>query len=342
MEEIYDFVVGAIAEHLQAKRVSLMLIDEARAELKIVAANGIPRDVIEETRVKIGEGISGWVAQHGTTIRTSEVGGDTVSKVDLNERYQSPSFISASIALVSPLKLRDRVLGVINVSEKGGGALFSETEQAFVENLAAHTAGALDNVRLWKQLEEAYLQVMESLVSALEAKDSYTAGHSHRVTQYAIWVAEEMGFDAARVERLRMAGLLHDLGKIGIEYDIIAEAGRLSTEQYERMKQHPLIGDRILEPLSFLRDVREIMIYHHERIDGKGFPFGKVGAELPLESKVLVVVDSFDAMTSHRPYRNALSLEVARQELIDHRGTQFDPEVVHVFLRVLDKHGLLR
>lgn len=181
------------------------------------------------------------------------------------------------------------------------------------------------------KLREAYADTVSSLVAALEAKDVYTKGHSVRVAEYTVMIAEAMGFSPDRVRRIEQAALLHDLGKVGVSRRVLSKEARLTDEEYAEIKRHPDIGAHIVADVPYLADLVPIIEHHHERFDGRGYGGGAAGRDIPLEARILAVADSYDAMTSARPYRGAMSHEVALQELRDCCGTQFDPEAVAAF-----------
>jgi hypothetical protein len=192
-------------------------------------------------------------------------------------------------------------------------------------------------------LRRDLLLVAQALTQAVEAKDSYTEGHLHRVSEYAVAVGTRLGLHGHDLEMLHYASMLHDIGKIGIPEDVLRKEGPLDPLQAEIMRRHPEIGARILEKLDLLRDAAPIVLYHQERYDGRldatypGYPAGLRGENIPLGARIIAVVDAFDAMTTDRPYRSALSAEVAMAELRKERSRQFDPLVVDTFLRILEE-----
>jgi putative nucleotidyltransferase with HDIG domain len=175
----------------------------------------------------------------------------------------------------------------------------------------------------------------------VDAKDAYTRGHSERVGVYASKVGRELGLPRQQIERVYIAGLLHDVGKIGIRDAVITKPARLSPEEYEEIKRHPEIGAKILEPVSFLRDVVPCVRHHHEWYDGStsGYPWRLRGDQIPLPSRIILVCDTVEAMTSDRPYRKGLPLDVVLGELREYSGTQFDPMCVDACLRLLEREG---
>mgnify|MGYP005842406723 CR=1 FL=1 len=191
------------------------------------------------------------------------------------------------------------------------------------------------------ELRTAYIQTIRALAEAIDAKDAYTRGHSERVAVYASRLGRQMGLRTDLIERIYFAGLLHDVGKIGVPDAIITKPDRLTPEEYEEIKKHPEIGAKILEPVEFLHSIVPCVRHHHEWYDGcsAGYPDRLAGDQIPLPSRVIVVADTVEAMTSDRPYRKALSIEIVVDELRKYSGTQFDPVVVDAFLRLLEEEG---
>ncbi len=194
---------------------------------------------------------------------------------------------------------------------------------------------AIDNARLYQDLEATFLGTISALAAAVDAKDPYTYGHSNDVTEYSIAIAEQLLLSDFEIETIRIAATLHDIGKIGIDASILNKPGKLSLEERAIVNRHPAIGVNILESLDFLKDAVPLILFHHERFDGEGYPSGITDGSIPLGARIIAVADSFNAMTSDRPYRKALSLQQAIEELQNNAGTQFDPTVVEAFLKVL-------
>jgi putative nucleotidyltransferase with HDIG domain len=192
-----------------------------------------------------------------------------------------------------------------------------------------------------QELRTAYIQTIRALAEAVDAKDAYTRGHSERVGVYASKITREMGFQKEFIERVYIAGLLHDVGKIGVRDFVITKPDRLTPEEYAEIKQHPTIGAKILEPVDFLSDVAPCVRHHHEWFDGsdKGYPDRLSGDAIPLPSRIILVADTVEAMTSDRPYRKALPLDIVYTELTKYSGSQFDPACVDAFLRLLEREG---
>lgn len=198
---------------------------------------------------------------------------------------------------------------------------------------------ALEKFRLADQLEDAE-QVIFALAAAVEAKDPTTQDHLQRMQRYAVQIGQALGLDKHQLMLLRYGGILHDIGKIGVSEAILCKPGPLTEVEWEEIRQHPIIGERICAPLKFSHEVGPIIRHHHERWDGKGYPDLLSGEEIPFLARVISVVDAFDAMSSNRPYRKALPLDETVRRLSDGAGTQWDPDVTQVFLDLLRRQGL--
>jgi putative two-component system response regulator len=181
------------------------------------------------------------------------------------------------------------------------------------------------------------MQTVKTLARAIDAKDSYTNGHSSRVAKYSVMLGKRLGFDEERLARLQYVALLHDVGKIGIADSILNKKGKLTDEEYAIIKSHSTIGARILSDITEIPDVAVGAKYHHERFDGKGYPVGLKGEEIPFIARIIAVADSYDAMTSQRSYRSALPQGVVREEIERCSGTQFDPRLARLMLEIIDE-----
>jgi len=244
-----------------------------------------------------------------------------------------------SIVLV-PIYSRDRMLGMMVLYYNREKDEISSDELNLSSAVAGQAAVALENAGLYEDLEMSYFSTVKALARAIEVKDPYTYGHSERVTDYALAICRQMELSEWETKNIKYAAALHDIGKIGIARKILDKEGSLSDEEFVHIKTHPLLGDSIMEPVAFLQEPRKIILHHHERYDGNGYPDGLKGEDIPLGARILAVSDSFEAMMSDRPYRKALPISVALNELEANSGTQFDPEVVKAFLDVIKSGGI--
>jgi putative nucleotidyltransferase with HDIG domain len=236
----------------------------------------------------------------------------------------------AFAAVVTVIPGSEKPMGLLCVGRKAGAAFVAE-EKALLPGYARTIAVALQKVLLGESLESNVIDTISSFVIALEAKDLYLKGHSARVSLYAGEIAKAMGLSANQVALARRAGVLHDLGKLVINDSVYRQPGALSYEGSALMRAHPTNGARILRPLRFLAQEADVIKAHHERFDGQGYPDGLAGDRIPLAARVIAVADTFDAMTSNRPYRNAMPVDIAVAEILRLGGTQFDPAVTQAF-----------
>jgi putative nucleotidyltransferase with HDIG domain len=239
-----------------------------------------------------------------------------------------------------PLRIRSELFGFLMTSRNGNGSEASyATEEKLLDFLMKKAALAIENMALYESLIGNFYGILKSLVNALEAKDPYTGKHSERVTKYAVRIARVMECSTTQVEALQTVGYLHDIGKIGIADRILNKPGPLSSEEYEIVKKHPAIGDSIVADLGFASQERAIIRHHHESWDGRGYPDGLEKGNIPILARIVSVADAFDAMTSRRAYREAMSVDEAIREIRINRGRQFDPDVADAFIEGMEKLG---
>ncbi len=244
-------------------------------------------------------------------------------------------------ALMVPIRYRGRIGGALALGPKLTGQPYSQGDLRMLETMGNSFAIALQNAALYRQLQASYVATIEALVSAIEAKDKYTRGHTARVARYARAIAGELGLERDRQQQVDYGAALHDVGKIGIYEHVLNKRGVLSDDEKALMQSHPIVGDRILARIDFLAEARLAVRHHHERIDGCGYPDRLVGSEIPLIAKIVAVADAFDAMTTTRSYKDPIGLDEALGHLELKAGTQFDGEVVAAFTRLV-RGGRLR
>jgi HD-GYP domain-containing protein (c-di-GMP phosphodiesterase class II) len=235
--------------------------------------------------------------------------------------------------LAVPLQRQDKMLGCLFAIDKHDGE-FNSVDSKLLTSISNESAIYLENAILFEDVHELMMGIIRSLTSAIDAKDAYTCGHSERVAVLSRTLASAAGLAEADVDRIYMAGLLHDVGKIGVPEAVLRKTGRLTPEEFEQMKKHPQVGAHILADLKQVADIVPGVMHHHERYDGKGYPTGLSGEQIPMMGRIICLADCFDAMTSNRTYRKALPLEVALAEIRRCGGTQFDPALTEVFLKI--------
>lgn len=319
-------VLDHTCELLEAKTASVMLLEPDGKHLKIRVARGLSDEVVKSTRVKLGERISGKVALHGVPIQLSKGFGDKGEDMEAS--------------LCVPLKVDNKVIGVLNIRGHAGAEEFTIDDLNLATRLACMSAAAIENAELHDELQQLFVESITALANSIDARDPYTRGHSERVAEYSVLIAKKLNFSSEEQWQLRNAALLHDIGKIKIRDNILNKPDKLSDEEYEEMKRHPVYGAGIMMPVKTFRPLIPYILHHHERYDGKGYPDHKMGDEIPFCARIICVADSFDAMTSTRPYRKSMDIEQAVNIMQTNSGTQFDPYVVNVFLQIYHE-GLL-
>lgn len=240
--------------------------------------------------------------------------------------------------LCVPLRNNNITVGLMVVFAFDEKRSFREGKRKMLTVLGGRASAAIENARLYRELQTTFKQTIQALANLLEDKDPYTHGHSHRVSKYAVMIAEGLGLPDKEVEVIADSALMHDIGKLGIRYEDLNKAEPLTEGEYEMFKSHTTRGKWILEPISFLHELIPGVYHHHERWDGKGYPLGLAGEDIPLMGRILAIADTYDAMTSHRAYRRALPHDVAVREIQAFAGRQFDPQLVEIFVREISQH----
>lgn len=254
------------------------------------------------------------------------------------------SIIAQNIAsaMCTPLIHQDERLGVLYVDTRGTRNAFTRSDLELLVALSGPAAVAIRNAQYLHKLERAYHDTLIVISNAIEMRDHYTVGHTWRVTHFALEIARTLGWSEEQLKICEMGGLLHDVGKIGVDDAVLQKTARLTDEEYAKMKVHPERGARMLRDVEFLLPLIPYCLYHHERYDGRGYPFGLQGEAIPLEGRIIAVADTFDAMTSNRPYRKGLPPDVALAEIEKGKGSQFDPVVADALIRAYQEDRISR
>ncbi len=327
--EVLRRTVEGATRLMECEVGSLLLLNEERNELVFEVALGERGREVKEVRLKVGEGIAGWVAKTGKPTIVNDVGRDRrfLSRVDVRTHFITRNMICV------PVKSRDRIIGVLQALNRLSLRPFTLEDQRLFESLSRQVGIAIENARLYEEAKQTFFSTVATLAEAIEKRDPYTGGHVRRVVEISLILGQELGLSAEEMETLHLSAILHDVGKIGIRDGVLQKHGPLSPEEFAHIREHPQIGAEILAHIKQLEAVVPAVRYHQERCDGRGYPEGLKGEEIPLASRVIAVADTFDAMTTDRPYRPRLSDEAAAQEIEQGTGTQFDSDVVEAFLR---------
>lgn len=335
IKELINNIIVSAQKMLEAEACSLYLVDDNKEELYFEVALGEKGHLLKKVKVKIGEGVSGTVAQTGEILNIPDISKD--ERFNKNRKVADSIGFKEKAMLTVPIKLRDEVLGVIQfINKKGGGVFTKRDEETVLLLIQIQIVNNLEKAILYDRLRQTFVDSIETLVSTIEARDENTKGHSKRVSELASVLGMYLQIGMKEVEKLRYAGILHDVGKIGIRDAVLNKQGPLLDEEYRIMKTHPQLGDAILQNISSLEPcIREAAKHHHERFDGRGYPDQLKGEEIPLFARILAVVDTYDAMTCDRVYRKGLPKEVALEEIEKGRGTQFDPYIAGEFIEMM-------
>ena len=314
------------------------IIDDERHWI-IAAGSGLI-DMDEQTAAIVYSRLTDEINSGKEALLDSEV--DSAFRYDWQGRVKNiiavPLFSKdkAESRFTGRTKICNSVMGFMVAVNRIGKQDFDSTDVKLFNSVAGGCAVFIENGRLFKDLKELFIGSLKALTSSIDAKDTYTHGHSERVAYISRWIAERLSrqepLDEEQIHKVYLAGLLHDIGKIGIEEAVLRKNGKLTEQEFDRIKKHPSIGAGILREIRQMREIVPGVLCHHERVDGKGYPNGLVGDEIPLTGKIVGLADSFDAMTSKRTYRDALTVEQALTEIERGLGTQFDEKIGRIFL----------
>jgi len=332
-QELATKMLEEVGKLIPNDRAEIWVFDEGRGELKVLAASRGAAALIFQERVRLDDPSStAWIGRNREALLIREIkpGLEVSTQRWLVGEEPMRSYIGV------PLLKGDRLVGTLELASRTLQA-FHEGHLDTLKVFASHLAMAVENARLYSEVEQTFIDTLSALANSLEAKDDYTRNHSERVTQVALLIGKQMGLPPDRLRAIEIGGRLHDVGKIGVSDEILKSAYKLTPEERRIMELHPSIGARILEPIQFLKGkgIREVVVQHQERYDGTGYPLGLKGEEIDLGARILAVADAYDAMMSRRRYRRKVfTHEDIVEEFKRNAGTQFDPKVVAAFLQI--------
>jgi putative nucleotidyltransferase with HDIG domain len=318
-EEIFQKIVELSLRVVDGDSCALFLYDEEINEFypKVVRNNG------------------NGIAWHEAVLKLVNLFTEVVDKKDAVMIHSDRDPLIAPSLICAPLMIKDNVLGVLCIRKKKNGGTFNNNDLHHVLSLAKRASLNIENRVLYESIYRNLMDTFKSLVASIQMRDFYTEEHSYRVADLAVKIAEGYGCSANEIASLRIASLLHDVGKISVPDNILLKRDMLSTEEYEIIKNHPSVGEEMLSTVLLFDKERNIIRHHHERWDGTGYPSGLSGERIPLLARILAVADSYDAMTNDRPYRKGMSVDHAIMELKKNGNIQLDRKVVDIFLNVI-------
>jgi HD-GYP domain-containing protein (c-di-GMP phosphodiesterase class II) len=326
---VRELAMKATCKLLSCEGATLYLLDQENNELYFETIVGsVNSEQLKEIRLKVDEqSIAGTVAFRRQSMMVNDVAKDKrhFKKADEKNRFRTKNMICV------PLETKGRLLGVLQALNKPKS--FTDADLRLLETLGNQVAIAVENALLYQNLKNQFHETVMAMATAIEAKDRYTGGHTKRVALFSELIAKYMDLSKEEREEVKLSAILHDVGKIGIDDKVLKKDAPLDKGEWEHMKQHPDLGYRILAHIRSLKRITDGMRFHHERPDGNGYPMGLKGEEIPMIARIISVADTFDAMTSNRPYRKGLDYDVAFEEIVKNAGTQFDQKVVDAFIR---------
>jgi len=329
LRKVFMSIIKAASSTMGVKKCALRLLDEKGKTLVMTTSCGLSKEYLKKIEIEVGKSIVGRVVKQKKPLFVSNVEEDTRLEDPIRAKKEN----IASLLSV-PLIFQNRVLGTITIYSTKPHK-YTQEEIGLLSNLADQAAIAIENIRLFVLRREGIISISQSLAETIEAKDSYTRGHSEKVANYAVDIARKLGLSKEEVSDIYLAGLFHDIGKIGISENILLKPGVLTLEEFNSMKRHPTISVNILAPINFSKQILDTVHQHHERINGKGYPLGISDKNITLGARIIEVADAYEAMISDRPYRKALSKDNAIMELKRCAGMQFDPQIVDTFIEIL-------
>ena len=337
LERVLEEVMDSLIELMSAERGFLML-RESDGNLKERIARGIDHSNLDEEFFKVSRTIVDKVVGTGEAILTTNAQEDP--------RFENQMSVAAyrlRSILCAPLKIKDRLIGVIYVDNRAHTGIFQDRELGLITAFSDQAAVAIDNAQLFdglqasnQELQDAYRATLEGWVHALDMRDKETEGHTQRVTTLTERLARSMGVGDEELVHIRRGALLHDIGKMAIPDGILLKPGPLTDDERELIKKHPVYAFEMLDKIKFLRPAIDIPHYHHEKWDGTGYPVGLRGEDIPFAARIFPVIDVYDALVSNRPYRKALPPEDVREYIKADLGKHFDPQVVDAFMQMDD------
>ena len=330
-EDLYPQIVRLACRLTAAEEVGFFILPPDQNRLVLISEEGMARDSSMHPTFPV-------VTELLKERLKTNVGPIAIRSDELLQGIETLDWSTTKSTLVCwPLHIRGELFGFLTTCRNGGSKPFSPTEEKLLDFLMKKSALAVENMALYESMIGNFYGILKSLVNALEAKDLYTGKHSERVTRYALRIARKLGCSVIQIEALQTVGYLHDIGKIGIADSILNKPGGLTSAEYELVKKHPAIGESIVAELGLSPEERAIIRHHHERWDGMGYPDGLGEEDIPFLARIVMVADAFDAMTSKRAYRDAMSMTAAVHELKKNRARQFDAEVVDAFIETVEQ-----
>ncbi|MEW5944862.1 MAG: HD domain-containing phosphohydrolase [bacterium] len=325
-------IMEAAKKVMRAEASSLFLLDEKNKELFIESALGDAGEKIKTFRLPLGKGIAGWVAQKGKP----ELVPDAYQDKRFNPEFDKKTGFRTRSILCVPLEFKKKTKGVVQIINSLDKESFEEEDIEYMIALGGQAAVAVENAKLLESNKELFMNIVTAMVKMIDSRYKYFAGHSVRVAKYATAIGNTLGLPPDMREKIQVCAFLHDLGRMQIPEGILLKPGKLTPEEMEVVKKQPVIGAGILKDVKMLDYAVPAILYHMEQYNGKGYPKGLQGEQIPLIARILSVANAFDAMSSERPFRPAMPFDSAKGKISAASGSQFDPLIVSAFIKAYD------
>lgn len=325
------------AESMNCEAASIMLVNERKSELEFIVATGEKKNRLETMTVPIGEGIAGWVALNGMPQIVNDTSKDSrfTGKID-----EESGFITRQI-LAAPLIIENRIIGVLEVINTRDNRQFSNEDVRMLVDIGERAAIAIEATRTIEDQQNYYGQTTNIIVKAIERKDMFSIGHPWQVAELCHKMGVAMNLSETEISDLHFGALLHDIGKLEMPSSLFNKR-ELSERELEFIRQHPVKGAKLIEPIVLWKGIVPYILYHHESWDGSGYPFGRQGISIPLCARIINLAESYSVMRSPHSYKRRMSVKESVLEVMRMAGKQFDPDVVKVFIGVLEKEAVLK
>jgi HD-GYP domain-containing protein (c-di-GMP phosphodiesterase class II) len=329
--QMLEQVIKMTQRTLHASAASILLFRDNNQELYFEAATGPVSKALHQVKLDTNYGIAGQVARTGKPLIVNDVSRSN----NFHKMIDDTTGFNTKSLLCAPLAVNNQILGVMEVLNKQDGTVFGEQDLDAVVSVATMTAMAIENTRTHQVILDAYKNTIKAMAAAIDAKDEFTRGHSLRVMEYIVKAGAVLCLSPEELELLGYAGMMHDIGKMTVDSSILNKPGPLTPAEREIIQKHPAAGAELCMGIPFLEKASEIVLCHHEKYDGEGYPNGYKSEDIPLGSRLLAVAEAFDTMTTDRSYRSAMSIEAAVKELNSYAGSQFCPVAVKALISAL-------
>lgn len=331
VEDLINNFLIILLGQMSTNRAAFLIFDETTSSFNFYSTKGVPSDFIEKFNLPASSPLIALMSKVNEPLLAKSIPSDLEARGRLKTLTQL-------FELFLPLKSKGRLLGIVCLGAKVTNRDYTAKDKEILTAMGNQASTALDNAFLINRLRETIGGIMKALISAIEAKDPFTRGHTERVARISAVIADRLNLPTEEKRQLLYGCVLHDIGKIGISESILTNPNTLTEAELRELQRHPLIGVSILDKMKFLDKARILVRHHHERFDGKGYPDGIAGKDIPLGARILAIANAFDAMTHDRRHRAAPGLAKALEEIRIHAGTQFDPELAQLFLKIVSEN----